>query len=92
MEDGGYNKRQPPATSLNVYAQGWIQNHLRTMSKHIKMRRPENRNSLTYHAHRFPDISVPEIMRKIACMGKQLNRFESIRVTQISKHIFRISG
>ena len=92
LEDGGYNKRQPPATSLNSYVHGWIQNHLRTMSKHIKMRRPENRNSLAYHAHRFPDISVEEIMRKIACMGKQLNRFASIKVTEISKHIFRISG
>jgi hypothetical protein len=92
LEAGGYNKRQPPATSLNAYAHGWFQNHLRTMLKRIKMHRPENRNSLAYHAHRFPDISVPEIMRKIGCMGRQLNRFENIKVTQISKHIFRISG
>jgi surface carbohydrate biosynthesis protein len=92
LEAGGYNKRQPPATSLNVYAHGWVRNHLRTMAKRINMHRPGHRNNLTYHAHRFPDISVPEIMKKIACMGRQLNRFESIKVTQISKHIFRISG
>lgn len=92
LEAGGYNKRQPPATSLNVYVHGWVHNHLRTMAKRINMHRPGHRNNLTYHAHRFPDISVPEIMRKIACMGRLLNRFESIKVAQISKHIFRISG
>jgi hypothetical protein len=92
LEAGGYNKRQPPATSLNVYAHGWIQNHWRTMSKRINMRRPGHRNNLTYHAHRFPDISVPEIMEKIARMGRLLNRFEKLKVTQISTHIFRISG
>ena len=91
LEAGGYNKRQPPATSLNVYAHGWIQNHLRTVSKRINMHRPGHRNNLSYHAHRFPDISVPEIMKKISCMGRQLNRFENIKVTEVSKHIFRIS-
>lgn len=91
LEAGGYNKRQPPATSLNVYVHGWIQNHLRTMSKRINMHRPGHRNNLAYHAYRFPDISVSEIMRKIACMGRLLNRFETIKVTQVSKHIFRIS-
>jgi hypothetical protein len=92
LEAGGYNKRQPPATSLNAYVHGWVRNHLRTLSKRINMHRPGHRNNLSYHAHRFPDITVPEIMKKIKCMGRLLNRFESIKVTQISKHIFRISG
>ncbi|MDO9581423.1 MAG: hypothetical protein Q7J06_12825, partial [Bacteroidales bacterium] len=92
LEAGGYNKRQPPATSLNLYLQGWIRNHLRTMAKRINMHRTGHRNNLYYHAHRFPDISVPEITRKIARMGKLLNRFKRIKVTQESKHIFRISG
>jgi hypothetical protein len=92
LEAAGYNKRQPPATSWNVYVNGWFRNHWRTMSKRRKMRRPENRNSLAYHAHRFPDLSVEEIMRKIKRMGRLLNRFEGIKVTEISKHVFRISG
>jgi len=92
LEDAGYNKRRPPATSWNVHFDGWVRNHLRTQSKRKKMRRPESRNSLAYHAHRFPDISVPEIMKKIQCMGRLLNRFEGIEVTEISRHIFRISG
>lgn len=89
---GGYNQRQPPATSWNVYVQGWVHNHLRTMAKRMNMHRPGHRNNLSYHAHRFPDISVPQITEKIARLGKLLNRFERIKVTRISKHIFRISG
>ena len=92
LEAAGYNKRQPPATSLNIYVHGWVRNHLRTMTKRINMHRPGHRNNLSYHAHRFPDIAVPEIMRKIKRMGKLLNRFEGIKVTEISKHVFRISG
>jgi surface carbohydrate biosynthesis protein len=92
LEAGGYRKRQPPASSLAVYLQGLIHNRLRALVKRINMHRPGHRNNLSYHAHRFPDISVPEILRKIARMGKLLNRFERIRVTQISKHVFRISG
>jgi hypothetical protein len=56
------------------------------------MRRPGHRNNLTLHAHRFPDISTNEIVERIARMGALLKRFETIKVTQISKHIFRISG
>jgi len=60
------------------------------MVKRINMRRPGHRNNLAYHAHRFPDISVEEIMRSVKRMGKLLNRFETIKVTQMSEHIFRI--
>jgi hypothetical protein len=90
LEAGGYNKRQPPATSWNDYLQGWVHNHLRAMVKRINMHRPGHRNNLSYHAHRFPDLSVPEIMRKIQCMGRLLHRFDNIKVSQISQHIFRI--
>jgi len=92
LEDQGYGRRRPPATSWNVYAEGWLSNRWRTLSKRRKMRRPESRNSLAYHAHRFPDISVEEIMRKVNRMGRLLNRFEGIRVSEISPYIFRISG
>jgi hypothetical protein len=92
LEAEGYNKRQPPAASISDYVQGWSHNNLRTMVKRINMRRPGHRNNLVYHAHRFPDISVAEIMRRVKRMRKLLNRFETIKVIQMSKHIFRISN
>jgi len=90
LEAEGYNKSQPPAAPIGDYIQGWVSNKVATMVKHINMRRPGHRNNLTYHAHRFPDISVEEIRKKVACLGKLLNRFETIKVIQLSKHIFRI--
>jgi hypothetical protein len=91
LVDEGYDERQPPASPISDYVQAWIHNSLRTTVKHINMRRPGHRNNLAYHSHRFPNISVEEIMRRVKRMGELLNRFESINVTQMSKHIFRIS-
>ncbi len=88
----GYTERQPPVTPVSDYVQGWIHNNLRTMVKRVNMRRPGHRNNLAYHAHRFPDISVEEIVKRIQRMGKLLNRFKTIKVAQMSKHIFSISG
>ncbi|MGB9499227.1 MAG: surface carbohydrate biosynthesis protein [Dissulfuribacterales bacterium] len=92
LETGGYKKAQPPTSPLSSYAHGWIQNHLRTIVKRINMHRPGHRNNIAYHTHRFPDISVAEIMEKIEKMGTLLNRFKSIRVKEISKHIFTVNG
>lgn len=92
LVDAGYSQRRPPARSWNDYIEGRVRNTWRTLSKRRKMRRPESRNSLAYHAHRFPDISAEEMMRKVRRMGKLLNRFEKIEVTEISRYIFRISG
>ena len=91
LDTGGYLKSRPPAPPFKDYVAGRIQNYLRTMKKRFNMRRPDHRNNLTYHAHRFPDISAEEIKKKVKRMGKLLKRFEAIEVKQISKHIFRIS-
>jgi surface carbohydrate biosynthesis protein len=92
LETGGYTKRQPQAPPLSDYAHGWIKNHVRTVGKRINMHRPGHRNNISFHAHRFPDLSVSEMMKKVECMRRLLNRFDDIRVTQVSKHIFTISG
>ncbi len=90
LEAGEYHRRRPAATPVGRYAKGWVHNTLRTAVKQINMRRPGHRNNLAFHAHRFPDISVDEIMKRIARMGTLLNRFASIRVEPHSKHIFTI--
>ena len=92
LETAGYHEKQPPASSLPDYLSGWLQNRKRTAIKHVNMRRPGHRNNLSYHAHRWPDISVDEVKSRIARLGNMLDRFRNVRVTQHSKHIFRISG
>ena len=92
LEAGEYHCKRPKATPLGEFAKGWVHNTLRTAVKQINMRRPGHRNNLALHAHRFPDISTNEIVERIARMGALLNRFETIKVRQMSKHIFRIRG
>jgi surface carbohydrate biosynthesis protein len=91
LEEAGYRKGPPPATRIGSYAKGWLHNKIRAAATQIYMRRP-GPNRLAYHDHRFPAISVAEMEEKIGRFGKLLNRFEKIRVSEYSKHIFRITG
>ncbi len=92
LKEGGYNDRKPPATPFGKYAHGWIHNRLRTIVKHINMRRPGHRNNLAYHTHRWPHISVDDVKERVSRLGRLLNRFDGIKVEACSKHIFRISS
>lgn len=91
LEDSGYAENQPPATSVGTYAQGWAFAKLKASITKLNMRRP-GPNRLSYHDHRFPQLSVTEIEKKIAQFGRLLNRFGNIRVEQYSKYLFRIHG
>lgn len=91
LEESGYGKRQPPASPVGTYAQGWALTKLKAAVTNLNMRRP-GPNRLAYHDHRFPEISVGEIEKKVARFGQLLNRFGTIRVEQHSKHLFRING
>jgi surface carbohydrate biosynthesis protein len=91
LESSGYGRKQPPATFAGTHAWGWALTKLKALVTNLNMRRP-GPNRLSYHDHRFPEISVAEIEQKIARFGHLLDRFGSIRVTQHSKHLFRIHG
>ncbi len=90
LEQTGYATQQPPRASISHFAHGWLHTQLRTAVKRINMRRPGHRNHIAHHAHRFPDISAQEIQNRIERFGRQLDRFDGLRVRQISKHIFQI--
>ncbi|ABB73717.1 surface carbohydrate biosynthesis protein [Nitrosospira multiformis ATCC 25196] len=91
LEDSGYGRTQPPASPAGTYIGGWALTNLKTALTSLNMRRP-GPNRLSYHDHRFPEISVAQIEQKIARFGRLLNRFGAIRVKQHSKHLFRING
>ena len=91
LEESGYGKRQPPASPIGTYVQGWALTKLKAAVTNLNMRRP-GPNRLAYHDHRFPEISVAEIEKKVARFGQLLSRFGTIRVEQHSKHLFRING
>jgi hypothetical protein len=91
LEDSGYGRTQPPASPAGTYIGGWALASLKTALTNLNMRRP-GPNRLSYHDHRFPEISVAQIEQKIARFGHLLNRFSTIRVIQYSRHLFRING
>lgn len=90
LEANGYNQSQPPASSAAQYLAGWALSNLKATLTQLYMRRP-GPNRLAYHNHRFPEISVAQIEQKIAQFGQLLNRFKTVKVTQQSPYLFKIS-
>jgi hypothetical protein len=88
LETAGYDCTPPPPAPPSQFVRGWLHNNVRTLVKRINMRRPGHRNNIAFHDHRFPRITVDEIMKRVERLGKLLNRFETVRVEQRSKHIF----
>lgn len=90
LEQAGYAAHPPPRSPAARRLHGWLHNRLRTASKRINMGRRGHRNSRDYHAHRFPDLSLEDLRERIGRLGRQLGRFEGLRVRQASRYIFRI--
>jgi hypothetical protein len=92
LEQAGYLKEPPPAAATADFVQAWVHNQARTAIKRVNMRRPGHRNNAAYHAHRFPDISVDEVERRVERLKRLLNRFENVRVQKHSQHVFGITA
>lgn len=91
LVDSGYDRRPPPAPPVLSRAAGLMKCNLRTAEKLINTHRPGARRR-AYHDHRFPELSVGDIERRIDGFRQQLNRFDSIRVSAHSRHIFSIGA
>ena len=87
----GYDQQAPVPPSLLSRTSGWLKCNLRTIQKRLKMKRHGGKRQ-AYHDHRFPELSVADIEQRIGRFRKQLNRFDSIKVSAHSRHIFNISG
>jgi surface carbohydrate biosynthesis protein len=86
----GYLNAQPRRRSKIVEMTGRAATALRARNKQAKHRRSA-RGKGAYHDHRFPELSVHDVERRVAALSKVLNRFHDIVVQDHSKHIFTIS-
>jgi hypothetical protein len=59
--------------------------------KRFNMRLEGHRNSIEYHDHRFPEITVDDLRKKVGRLGRELNRFDRIQIRRRSDHIFEIN-
>lgn len=89
--ESGYDRQAPLPPSALSRLFGWFMCFLRTAGKQAKMKRHGSKRQ-AYHDHRFPELTVADIERRVERFRKQLNRFDSIKVCARSRHIFNISG
>jgi surface carbohydrate biosynthesis protein len=90
LDDMGFRARRPPSPGARRHLEGWARTKLRTASKKLKARRKGHRNSIEYHDHRFPEIPIEDMRSRVERFARQLGRFKGIRVTPISRHVFRV--
>ena len=91
LQTSGYSEKQFPARPLGTFIQGWLFAKLKAALTNLYMHRP-GPNRQAYHDHRFPEISVAEIEKKVARFGELLDRFDTIKVEPYAKHVFRINA
>jgi hypothetical protein len=90
LEQAGYARRPPRRSSPHHHLVGWVHTKGRTAVKAVNMRRSGHRNSIEYHDHRFPRLSAQDLQQRIERLGRQLGRFEGIRVRDHSDHVFMV--
>ncbi len=90
LVNAGYLDEQPPAAPPTDYLSGRLHNGLRTLVKHINMRRPGHRNHISYHDHRFPLVTAEALQERIDRLGELTGRFDRVRLRQTSRHIYRV--
>ena len=89
--EAGYDHGVPSQSTALKRTLGWLACNLRTTEKKLRMNRPGAKRQ-AYHDHRFPELTVADIERRVDRFRKQLNRFDSIKVCARSRHIFNICG
>lgn len=90
LDDMGFRTRRPAWPGIRRFAEGWLRNTRRTARKKRNARSEGHRNSIEYHDHRFPEVPIEEMRSRVVRFARQLGRFEGVRVTPMSRHVFRV--
>ena len=89
LDEAGYGARQPPAPAAAAFLRGWLWAEAKTGLTKLHMRRP-GLNRRAYHDHRFPELPLADLERRVARFGAILKRFGGVRVLPHSRHLFQI--
>jgi hypothetical protein len=92
LSEAGTRERLLERPPLLGYLSGLLHAHARTVSKRINRLRRGHRNTKEFHDHRFPGTSVDELRERVQRFSRQLDRFESLEVRQLSDHVYCIEG
>ncbi len=88
----GYADSAPPRPPFRVRFRAHLRSSVRTLQKRFNSLLPNHRNSVAYHAHRFPAVTAAQLNERIARFGALLGRFAGVRVSDLSTHVFHIES
>jgi surface carbohydrate biosynthesis protein len=91
LNEAGYGTSKPPPAPFMRRTKGRLTAGARTLVKRFNMLRRDHWNSARYHAHRFPEISAAEINARIDRLGSLLGRFDGVKASALSTHVFRVA-
>lgn len=80
----------PPRKPLQAM-RGYLQAGWRGITKRIGSRIAVSSSSLAYTEYKFPGISLTQVRDRVDRFRRLLGRFDSLRVTQLTANVFRLS-
>jgi surface carbohydrate biosynthesis protein len=89
MMEGSSELPKPP---LHDHLVGWSMSTIRTLVKRAKERLPDSHNRPEFQNHRYPEVSLEEIRARLSRFQQVLGDSKELKVEQISRQFFEISG
>jgi surface carbohydrate biosynthesis protein len=89
MMDGRSELPKPP---LRDRLAGWSMSTVRTLIKRAKERLPDSHNRPEFQNHRYPEVFLEEIRARLFRFQRVLGDGKELKVEQISRQFFEISG
>ena len=92
FEDMLKNRSESSAPGLRDRLEGWYRATRRGLKKRRKSNRPGSHLKPEYQRHRYPEISLEEVRRRLSRFEQILGYKEELRVERIFKQSFRINA
>ena len=70
---------------------GWGLAKGRSIKKRIDQANPRHKSNIAFDYHRFPVITLETVQGGVGRFGTLLNRFETVRASEIRQNVFLIS-
>jgi surface carbohydrate biosynthesis protein len=82
----------PSRPLLTDRVRGWYRATKRRTKKAINARVPGSRNSPAFQRHRYPGVSLDELVRRVDRFQNLLRDPQPLSVSMVSEHIYRIAS
>ena len=82
----------PSRPVLADRTRGWYRATKRRTGKAIKARIPGSKNSPAFQRHRYPGLSIDELVQRVERFQNLLDAPQSLSVSMVSEHIYRIAS